>query len=224
VSEATPTLSHAEARRFYDRLGSVQDWQWPFEQPAREKMVEQMALGDASAVFELGCGTGRFAKDLLERHLPLEARYLGVDVSDTMLRLSRRSLERFGPRVEVRPSGGALRFVAPDGGFDRWISTYVLDLLSESDIALALNEAQRLLMPSGRIGLVSLTHGATSLAQRIEGIWLALNRRNAAWTGGCRPLALAGRLAPAAWSLRHHEVVTSFGISSEVIVAERVGT
>jgi ubiquinone/menaquinone biosynthesis C-methylase UbiE len=223
VSEATPTLSHAEARRFYDRLGSVQDWQWPFEQPAREKMVEQMALGDASAVFELGCGTGRFAKDLLERHLPLEARYLGVDVSDTMLRLSRRSLERFGPRVEVRPSGGAQRFVAPDGGFDRWISTYVLDLLSESDIALALKEAQRLLMPGGRIGLVSLTHGATSLAQRIERIWLALNRRNAAWTGGCRPLALAGRLAPAAWSLRHHEVVTSFGISSEVIVAERVG-
>jgi demethylmenaquinone methyltransferase/2-methoxy-6-polyprenyl-1,4-benzoquinol methylase len=223
VTEATPTLSHAEAQRFYDRLGSVQDWQWPFEQPAREKMVEQMALGDAAAVFELGCGTGRFAKDLLERHLPIEARYLAVDVSDTMLRLSRRSLERFGPRVEVRPSGGSLRFVAADGGFDRWISTYVLDLLSESDIALALSEAQRLLKPGGRIGLVSLTHGATPLAQRIERIWLALHRRAPAWTGGCRPLALASHLDPDAWAVRHHEVVTSLGISSEVVVAERVG-
>ena len=120
MGDAARTLSHAEAKRFYDRLGSLQDWQWPFEQPAREQMVAHLELGGAKAVFELGCGTGRFAKDLLERSLSLEARYLAVDASETMLSLSRRSLGRFGGRVEVRASSGELRFDVPDGSFDRW--------------------------------------------------------------------------------------------------------
>jgi len=222
VADAARTLSHDEARRFYDRLGSVQDWQWPFEQPAREAMVAHLALEDASAVFELGCGTGRFAKDLLERKLPLEARYLAVDVSETMLRLARSALSRFGTRVEVRNGGGDLGFDVPDASFDRFVSTYVLDLLSESDIAAALGEAHRMLKPGGRLGLVSLTHGETPLAQRIERIWLALNRRNPVSTGGCRPLALSDHVSPDAWALRHHQVVTRLGISSEVIVAERI--
>lgn len=219
MSEAARTLSHAEAKGFYDRLGSVQDWQWPFEQPARAAMVEQLALAEATAVFELGCGTGRFAKDLLERRLPLEARYLAVDVSDTMLRLSKSALSRFGARVEVRGSSGELRFDVPDGSIDRFVSTYVLDLLSESDVSAALGEAHRMLEPGGLLGLTSLTHGATRLAQRIERIWLTLHRGDPARTGGCRPLDLLDLLPREAWEVRHHEVVTRLGISSEVLVA-----
>ncbi|MGI9592906.1 MAG: class I SAM-dependent methyltransferase [Myxococcota bacterium] len=223
MSEDARVLSHEQARRFYDRLGSVQDWQWHFEQPAREVMVEHLAIEDATAVFELGCGTGRFAKDLLERRLPLEARYLAVDASDTMLRLSRAALGRFGARVEVRASDGEPRFDVPDGSFDRFLSTYVLDLLSPADIAAALGEAHRMLKPGGLLGLVSLTHGETPLARRIERLWLALHRRNPASTGGCRPLALSGHPSPEARELRHPQVVARFGIRSEVIVATTAG-
>jgi ubiquinone/menaquinone biosynthesis C-methylase UbiE len=219
VAEATRTLSHEEARRFYDRLGSVQDWQWPFEQPAREAMVEHLDLDRATAVFELGCGTGRFARDLLERKLPLAARYLAVDASDTMLRLARGALARFGERVEVRASSGELRFGVRDAGCDRFVSTYVLDLFSEADIAAALAEAHRMLAPGGLLGLVSLTHGDTPLARRLERVWLALNP---AHTGGCRPLSLLEHLPPGDWAPRHHEVVTRLGISSEVLVAARI--
>ena len=222
-TETARMLSHAEARRFYDRLGARQDWQWPFEQPARDAMVEHLELGATRSVFELGCGTGRFAKDLLERWLPLDARYLALDSSDTMLRLSRRSLSRFGERVEVRSSSGELRFDAADGSFDRWLSTYVFDLLTEADIAAALCEAHRLLARGGLLGLVSLAHGGTPLAQRIERIWMALNRRHPATTGGCRPLDLLDHLSPDHWEVRHHERVTRLGISSEVVVAERIG-
>lgn len=215
------TLSHEEARRFYDRLGSLQDWQWPFEQPAREAMLEHLALPQAHRVFELGCGTGRFARDLLERQLPLDARYLAVDSSDTMLRLASANLRRFGERTEVRASSGDLRFDTPDAGFDRFVSTYVLDLLSEEDVAAALDEARRMLEPGGRIGLVSLTHGETGMARRVERAWMALHRRNPARVGGCRPLELRGRLAADAWEILHREVVTRLGVSSEVLVAAR---
>lgn len=222
MSEAQRTLSHAEARRFYDRLGARQDWQWPFEQPARDAMVKHLALDSARSVFEFGSGTGRFAKDLLERWLPLEARYVAVDSSDTMLRLSRKSLMRFGSRVEVQSNHGEIGFESDDGSFDRWLSTYVLDLLSEADIAAALCEAHRLLARGGLLGLVSLAHGATPLSQRIERLWMAMNRRNPAATGGCRPLELLDHLPRDQWEVRHHERVTRLGITSEVVVAERI--
>ena len=52
-------------------------------------------------MFELGCGTGRLAGNLLARHLPADARYLGADISDTMVTLSRARLRRFGGRAHV---------------------------------------------------------------------------------------------------------------------------
>ena len=215
------TLSHSEARRYYDRLGSVQDWQRPFEQPARESMTRRSALPEARAVFELGCGTGRFGKDLLESGLPLDARYLAVDASETMLKLARKNLARFGQRVEVRASSGEMRFDVPDASFDRFLSTYVFDLLSERNIEAALAEAHRMLRPGGLLGLVSLTHGATGFARQIERAWMAMYRYAPALTGGCRPLELLPRLPVGRWRLRHHEVLTRLGISSEVVVAER---
>ena len=80
-----------------------------------------------------------------------------------------------------------------------------------------------MLAPGGLIGLVSLTHGTTGLAQQIERVWMALHRSNPARVGGCRPLELGEHLAPSAWRVRHQEVVTHLGISSEVLVAERNG-
>ena len=71
--------------------------------------------------------------------------------------------------------------------------------------------------------VVSLTHGETPLAQRIERIWMALHRRSPAATGGCRPLELREHLPADAWAVRHHERVTRLGITSEVVVAEPIG-
>lgn len=217
------TLSHDEARVFYDRLGSLQDWQWWFEAPGRDAMVRHLELERATFVFELGCGTGRFAKELLESRLSLDARYVAVDQSDTMLHLAHEHLARFGRRVEVRRSSGEMRFDLADGSIDRFVSTYVLDLLSVDDIREALAEAHRLLASGGLLGLVSLGHGATRLARWVERGWLALHRRNPAAVGGCRPLELAEHLPEGLWRTRYHDRVTRLGVTSEVLVAERAG-
>lgn len=39
--------------------------------------------------------------------------------------------------------------------------------------------------------------------------------------GGCRPIELTDLVTGPAWSLRHREVLVSFGVPSEVVVAER---
>ncbi|MGE5248130.1 MAG: class I SAM-dependent methyltransferase, partial [Verrucomicrobiota bacterium] len=81
------TLSHEEARAFYDRFGAKQDWQRFYEDRAIADLIAHASFGKAGAVLEFGSGTGRLAETLLARHLPPTARYLALDVSGTMVSL-----------------------------------------------------------------------------------------------------------------------------------------
>jgi ubiquinone/menaquinone biosynthesis C-methylase UbiE len=140
-------LSREAAREFYDRFGARQDSQEFYERPAVSGLIARLDLAHARAVVELGCGTGRLAAELLDTHLAADARYVGLDVSGTMVELARDRTARFNRRVEMRQTDGSPRIDAPDGSFDRFISSYVLDLLSPDDIASVLGEAHRVLAP-----------------------------------------------------------------------------
>jgi len=212
------TLSIEEARAFYDKFGRKQDRQAFYEAPALEALRANLDLSGARSVFEFGCGTGRFAAELLRVALSPDARYLGVDVSATMLRIASERLAPFAPRATVLPADGAPRFPVADASVDRVISTYVLDLLPEASIREALGEARRVLGTGGSMGLVGITAGTTPLSRVVMGAWSRISVRRPRWVGGCRPLDLAGLLGTA-WRIRFRRVVVAWGIASEVLVA-----
>lgn len=213
------TLTPDEARSFYDHLGRKLDWHAFYENPAMDELIAHLELSRASHVLEFGCGTGRLAEKLFS-NLPESARYWGLDISRTMVELTRARLEPFGERAEVHQSDGGPRLRVETGAFDRLVSTYVLDLLSDDDIAAFLEEAHRLLAPGGLMGLVSLTHGYTTSAQLLEHLWVGLHRLNPAWVGGCRPLRLSEHLPAGGWKVSYHRVVTSYFVSSEILIAQ----
>jgi ubiquinone/menaquinone biosynthesis C-methylase UbiE len=214
------TLSHAEAKTFYDRMGSKQDWQGFYEEPAKRDLVAHAAFGQAQTVFEFGCGTGRFAEQLLESHLPATAQYRGTDVSDTMVALARERLARFGPRAEVALTQGGVQLELASGSQDRFISCYVLDLLSETDISRLLDEARRVLRPGGLLCLISLTQGTDPVSRLVINVWERLYAFRPMLVGGCRPLSLLDHLSEPDWQLRYHGRITRLGVPSEVVVAE----
>ena len=213
-------LSREQARAFYDRFGSKQDWQSFYEDPATAGLIAHADFGNAGSVFEFGCGTGRFAEKLFEHHLPSSASYLGIDISSTMVELARPRLLRFGERAEVRLTEGEPKFDVKGGGFDRFVSTYVLDLLSFDDIRSVIAEAHRMLAPGGLVGFASLTRGQTGLSRLVGKAWMGLYSIRPSLVGGCRPISLLEFLPDSEWKIRHAGQITSFGISSEVIVAE----
>ncbi len=216
------TLSYREARAFYDRLGRGQNWQRFYEDSAVAELIRHLQLSEARAVFEFGCGTGRLAEKLLREHLPETTRYEAVDISTTMVQLTKQRLAPFQDRARVRSTYGRPALSAPNGTFDRFISTYVLDLLSNDDICALLTEAARLLGANGLLGLVSLTHGCTTPSRLVERIWTALHRLRPSLVGGCRPITLKAFISPDSWRTEHHVTVTRCGISSEVIVAAKL--
>jgi ubiquinone/menaquinone biosynthesis C-methylase UbiE len=214
-------LTHEQARAFYDWFGARQDWQRFYENRAREELLRHSAPAQARSIFEFGCGTGRFAENLLAQHAPAEARYLGLDISPTMVRLARARLARFGARAQVVLTAGDTRLPAATSGFDRFFSTYVLDLLAEEEIRSVLDEAHRVLAPGGLLGLVSLTHGFTVWSRAVERLWVAAWRTRPALVGGCRPLSLETFVSEG-WGIRHRSRVVQWGIPSEILIAERV--
>ena len=215
------TLSHAEAREFYDRMGAKQDTQGFYEDRATEDLVAHASFEKVRSVVEFGCGTGRFAKGLLEQYLPPTATYLGADISPEMVELARERLECFGERASVRLSDGEPRIDAPDGSCDRFVSNYVLDLLSDEDCAAVVHEASRILPVGGLACLVSLTFGFTRISRLVARTWSKLHAFRPSLVGGCRPIELRSLFPEAGWEIRHYRRLAPFGVPSEVVVAER---
>ena len=212
-------LSHGQAKKFYDFFGSAQDWQRFYEDAAVNDLTAHLSLKNARQLFEFGCGTGRLAEKLLENHLGPDARYTAVDISTTMTGLTKKRLAKFGDRVTVLQTLGTMTLRAPSHSFDRFISTYVLDLLTEKDIRQLIAEAHRLLSPGGLIGLVSLTHAQNPAGRVVEKLWIGVHAVLPILLGGCRPITLADFVKQDTWHIVHHRKISQCGIASEVLVA-----
>ncbi len=216
------TLSHAAARALYDRIGRWQDTQRFYEDEATTDLSAHAEVHQAQSVFEFGLGTGRLAARLLRDHLPGTARYLGIDISATMVALARERLAPWKNRARVEQSDGSPRISASDCAFDRFVSTYVLDLLSREDIAAVLAEARRVLAPEGLLCLVSATHGRTPGQRLIMGLAARLHSLSPTLVGGCRAIDLSSVLERESWRVIYHKVISKWGIPSEVLVASRL--
>jgi ubiquinone/menaquinone biosynthesis C-methylase UbiE len=216
-----PALSHEQARRVYDRIGARQDTQAFYEDRASEVLVEHGEFGAAQRVLEFGCGTGRFALRLLSQQLPAVARYRALDLSPTMVRLARERLAAFGSRAEVVLTDGSPPVAEPAASRDRFVSNYVLDLLSEDDIAAVVREAHRILEPGGLLCLSSLSMGTGAFSRWVSHTWSRVHALRPALVGGCRPLELLSWIPSKQWRVRHHVELAPFGVPSEALIAER---
>jgi ubiquinone/menaquinone biosynthesis C-methylase UbiE len=213
-------LSTHEARRFYDRFGAKQDKQGWYEEAALHDLVSHADLAGAHSVFELGCGTGRLAAEILGRDLPSSATYRGVDLSQTMVGLASERLARFSERASVAIASGEPAVPLPSRSVDRFLSTYVLDLLPRVRIREVVSEARRVLTPGGLLCLAGITPGNTALSRVVMALWRGVYSIRPAVVGGCRPIRLAEYVKSPEWVVRHHRVVVAKGIASEVLVGQ----
>jgi len=213
-------LDPAAARAYYDRFGKRQDSQGFYEDPALDDLIAHASFQDARYVFEFGCGTGKLADLLLEKHLPSSAGYLACDVSPVMIGLAKRRLEAYGERAQAVLSDGAVRIPLPGRSVDRVVSSYVLDLLSEDDIGHFFAEARRVMMPGGKVCIASLTSGVNVPSRIVSSLWMSLFHLGPALVGGCRPIHVDAFVNPHEWRVVHRRVVTPFGVPSEVLILE----
>ncbi len=212
-----PPLSPSQASRIYDRIGRAQDWQAFYEDRAIARLLANAELERAESVFELGCGTGRVGQHLLGRLNPT-ASYRGVDLSPVMVELATSRLAPWPERAKVVLVDGSLPLPAADRSVDRFMSTFVFDLLA-GDLALTvLADARRMLAPHGLLCLASLAPGVSRGERVVSRAWMGLWRQSPWLVGGCRPISLVSLLGDG-WQAHHRSLVRAWGLVTEVVVA-----
>ncbi len=211
-------FTSADAKRFYDRFGAKQDLQF-YERTALERLIAHADFERSSAVLELGCGTGRFAECLLKKHLPKDTSYTGIDISTTMVRLATQRLSPWKSRAAVCEADAATKLPCADGALDRIVITYVLDLLPPGAIRPILDEARRVLGETGKLCVVVSTEGVSFAYRMISSLWKRVYALRPRLVGGCRPLHMAALLDSDQWHVEHREIISSWGICSEIVVA-----
>lgn len=216
----TRVFAPENAKRFYDRFGAMQDRQF-YERAPLNDLISHADFEHALSVFEVGCGTGRFAARLLAERLPPQAHYMGIDISTTMVEIAIRRLTRWSDRTKVEEADATRGLPYADGQFDRFVATYVFDLLPLSSIGLLLREAYRVLSPKGKLCVIASTEGIGPASRIVSKIWNAIYDRRPGLVGGCRPLHLSKLLNTPEWQFEYLQNRSSYGIASEILVATR---
>ena len=134
-------LSPTQAERFYDRFGRRLNSQTFYEKPSSRRPCGAAPTRDLPLGRGVRFGTGRFAEELFETYLSQQAIYVGRDISNEMVRLATERLARYQPRATVEKSDGGAQMDSPNGAFDRFISTFVLDLLPDAEAQAVVGEA-----------------------------------------------------------------------------------
>lgn len=213
-------LTQSQVVEFYDGFGKRQDKQNYYEDIALTDLLTHARFDTAQSVVEFGCGTGGFAEQLFEKHFSSDTTYWGCDVSETMIKLSGRKLSRFGNRAALWKSAGEISVPLPSESADRFVSNYVLDILSFDEIYAVLDEAKRILKKDGLLCLTGLTNGKGLPSKLWTAFWNVRFALNPKWVGGCRPVEIKSFLG-AGWNIEHYHITVARGISSEVIVARK---
>ena len=152
-------MANAETvRSFVPAMG--RDWLLPVYDPltrvlglsrVRRILLDQAALGSASRVLDVGCGTGSLAVLIKERHPELDV--VALDPDPHALEKAMRKAGRAKASIAFdRGFADALPY--RDASFDRVLSSFMLHHLEGDEKARTLGEVRRVLKPNGRFHLV----------------------------------------------------------------------
>lgn len=128
-----------------------------FEKGSRERLLELLSVKEGDVVLEIGVGTG-FSLQEIAKLVGAAGKAYGIDITPQMLRLTEKRLRKAAllDRVELH-EGDARAMRYEDNMFDEVYMAGTLELFDTPDIPRVLNEIKRVLKPSGRFGVVSLS-------------------------------------------------------------------
>jgi ubiquinone/menaquinone biosynthesis C-methylase UbiE len=120
---------------------------------ATSRAAQRLSAGAPGTVLEVGVGPGHILTAVGKRNRSATA--VGVDISQGMLKQSRRALQKHSIKAKL-VCGDATHLPFPDGMFEGVVASFLLDLFQKEKIPGALREMYRVLAPGGRIVVASL--------------------------------------------------------------------
>ena len=242
-------ISHSEAKSIYNEYAQQSDHfagndaTSGYGGPAVQALMKMADIGvdpqttdsdSVQQILDYGCGRGKLAEHVFQS-LPNEAQKIhwhGVDQSPLMIekfqeRMNRYENDQFHSTSHFMEDGNPLSMISilPGKHYDRFVSTYCLDLLSEEDMYSVLALAEHCLHPTkGILLLAGITYGYKDSFSTFWTTltWELMYRIRPAKVGGCRPQCLLPYLKEKGWIIETIERTKPTGypwMMSEVISA-----
>jgi len=140
--------------------GMSHDWLLPLYDPLQKllgfesihrQLVDQADIRPKHRVIEIGCGTGNLS--ILIKRLHPQAEVVGLDPDPKALARAQRKTEREVLSMQL-DRGFAEELPYPDASFDRVFSAFMFHHLEPDEKEKTLQEARRVLKPSGSLHLL----------------------------------------------------------------------
>jgi SAM-dependent methyltransferase len=211
--------------------------------PMSDDQKKALQTSNQQRVFDYGCGQGKLAELVANTVIgntstsSSSIHWHGVDQSPEMvLKFNHRFRQDgnqyyqgerfFQASCDLIKDGNPLHLLPkiPAKSYDRFISTYCLDLLCERDMYDVLTLAEHILHPKGTMLLAGITYGYRDSFPTfcMTLAWEIMYRIRPDIVGGCRPQCLVPYLHEKGWEIERIERTMPMGFPwmvSEVISA-----
>lgn len=214
-------ISKEQTRHNYDRMSRWYDLLASSEKKFTETGLQFLGVKAGESVLEIGFGTGRSLEKLAQQ-AGESGLARGVELSPGMIAVARKRMYPFGHKQAESP-GRSVQMMQADGillpivrdTFDAVFLSFTLELFSDAEIPVVLDECQRVLKREGRLGVVSLAKRDV-LACRIyewgHERWPALL--------DCRPIELRKNLEASGFRVQAAKVQTMWGLPVEIALGK----
>ncbi len=205
-------ISREQTRQNYDRMSRWYDLFASSEKKFTETGLQLLAIEPGEHVLEIGFGTGHALATLTQRvgDFGLAA---GVELSPGMIAVTRERQTKSSHRSAQMMQGDGTLLPFIHKSFDAVFLSFTLELFSDDEIPVVLNECHRILKPEGRLGVVSLAKRdvlACRLYEWGHERWPVLL--------DCRPIELSKSLEGEGFHVQAEKVETMWGLPVEIVL------
>mgnify|MGYP001563984900 CR=1 FL=1 len=151
------TSSEKDIEKAYSRLSYVYEgFESFFERKLRNRSLELFNVKRGDKVLEIGFGTGYNLIELAE-FVGEKGMVYGIDLTQEMIDISKKRLKTNNLQKRAKlTKGNAKKLPFKNNLFDKVYISNVLEILSDKDINVVLNEISRVLKPKGKICVIDV--------------------------------------------------------------------
>jgi len=211
-----------EAQASYDRLSRWYDLlSGSSEARPRQAGLDLLHALPGEHVLDIGPGTGH-SLVALARSVGKTGCVHALDLSAGMLAVSRERLRTAGKQWDCAnvslACGDALRLPYPPSAFDAIFSSFNLELFDTPEIPQVLEECRRVMVPNGRICVVSLSKVSKSRAMIRLYEW---SHDHFPAFVDCRPIYVQPTLAQSGFRILSVKYMLMWGLPVEIVLAQK---
>ena len=209
-------ISHLGTRQNYDRLSRWYDSFSGGERSLSQTALNLLAIQPGENILEVGFGTGHALLEMA-RAAGVRGCVEGIDLSPGMLAVANRRIQNAGlaGRIAVQV-GDATRLPFPEPHFQAAFISFTLELFASTEIPLVLAECRRVLLPGGRLVVVSLAKKETRMVTYYEWFHARYPR-----LVDCRPIHVHQVLEETGFTIIQTLGKSLWGLPVEIVIAKK---